>query len=185
MWLLFHLLPSPHPTQPWISTTSFGSKLIDQQHITTSQPTTFPVPLITDNPSIKMAPKGKKVERKEENISLGPQIREGTELSAHIKFRWLPGLEWLTRSRILNRRACFWRCPYLRIFQWYIRPRYRSQVCSNHSNQLQKQIPEIWGHLCCLLWEYFIRGRGWRFVDPLVLFQWTGNHCPCYRRDEG
>jgi len=24
-----------------------------------------------------MAPKGKKVERKEENISLGPQIREG------------------------------------------------------------------------------------------------------------
>jgi small subunit ribosomal protein S14e len=27
-----------------------------------------------------MAPKGKKVERKEENISLGPQIREGSSL---------------------------------------------------------------------------------------------------------
>lgn len=31
--------------------------------------------------STKMAPKGKKVERKEENISLGPQIRDGAYVS--------------------------------------------------------------------------------------------------------
>lgn len=34
-----------------------------------------------------MAPKGKKVERKEENISLGPQIREGQRtISFPMKF---------------------------------------------------------------------------------------------------
>jgi len=34
-----------------------------------------------------MPPKGKKVERKEENISLGPQIREGTNFLPHSAWR--------------------------------------------------------------------------------------------------
>lgn len=65
---------SPHFTPNFANFSPSSNELIQQlrQHQRPHQ-----YPKLPTNQTIAMAPKGKKVERKEENISLGPQIREG------------------------------------------------------------------------------------------------------------
>ena len=83
----FHPQPSrnsPHFTPNFGNFSPSSNELIQQlnQHQRSHQ-----YPKLPTNQTIAMAPKGKKVERKEENISLGPQIREGQRtISFPMKF---------------------------------------------------------------------------------------------------
>lgn len=99
----------------------------------------FPHPNPAGRTITTMAPKGKKVERKEENISLGPQIQEGvcsfslprTILGAHPRFKDL----WIVRRHgelgkltWRFRRKCIRRGSYFCLVQRHLRPRHRSFV---------------------------------------------------------
>ena len=74
-----------------------------------------------------MPPK-KKVEKPQENVSLGPQVREGRAYSICISCKG--GF-----SNLHYRRACLRRRTNIRFIQRYVRPRYRPEV-NNSMEQL-------------------------------------------------
>lgn len=97
--------------------------------------------------TVAMAPKKQVTRAPQENISLGPQVREGKKhrhptirdkrplrrtifAGGNARKKWLTGMN--------HRRARLWRCPHLRLLQRHLRPRHRSLVRLNHQHHPPK-----------------------------------------------